>query len=220
MVHATLENAGADGDLVEHYMVTPFFGGLVSGTVDLFTARGDLYDWKYTSVWSVAGEPKPEWVLQVNIYAAMLRRQGYSPKSLNILAIFRDWSRTKAQHTRGYPACGAQVVSIPMWEDLDVVTYIEDRLSEHHRLLNVADNDLPDCTPEERWVQPPKYAVMKRGRKSALRLLDSQDEALAYIAKSKKLAGDSSVYIDFRPGKSTRCGDYCPVAEFCNTRHV
>jgi methionine salvage enolase-phosphatase E1 len=52
------------------------------------------------------------------------------------------------------------------------------------------------------------FAVMKKGRKRALRLLESESEANA-------LASEESGYIEFRVGESKRCQNYCNVAKFC-----
>ena len=66
---------------------------------------------------------------------------------------------------------------------------------------------MPACTPEERWAKPDKWAVMKHGRKSAVKVFDSEEEANANIG-----LGD---YIEYRQGVDTKCEDYCMVNQFC-----
>ena len=70
------------------------------------------------------------------------------------------------------------------------------------------DGTTPECTAEERWAKPDTYAVMKKGRKSALRLLPTEEKAKEYI-------GDQNLSIEFRKGVSTRCEGYCEVSQFC-----
>ena len=75
----------------------------------------------------------------------------------------------------------------------------------------MADNDIPPCTSEERWEKPTKFAVMKEGRKSAVRVLETQEDA-------EKLAGElgKNHSVQIRPGESTRCAEYCSAADYCN----
>ena len=57
---------------------------------------------------------------------------------------------------------------------------------------------------------PDKYAVMRKGRKTALRVLDSQEEAEAYRAEK---GGD---YIEERKGEDKKCIDYCLCCRKCD----
>lgn len=50
---------------------------------------------------------------------------------------------------------------------------------------------------------------MKKGRKTALRVLDTLGGAEAW-------AGDKECYIEYRPGEDRKCMDYCRVNAFCN----
>ena len=74
------------------------------------------------------------------------------------------------------------------------------------------DGTTPECTEKERWAKPDTYAVMKKGRKSALRLLPTEEKAKQFM-KDYKVSKDLS--IDFRKGVSTRCEGYCEVSQFC-----
>ena len=53
--------------------------------------------------------------------------------------------------------------------------------------------------------------MMKKGRKSAVRLLDSEEQAEAYV-KDKNVKGG---YVEKREGENIRCDGYCSVREFC-----
>ena len=69
---------------------------------------------------------------------------------------------------------------------------------------------IPQCTPEERWLRPTKYAVMKKGRKRAIKLHDNETEAHGH---AETLGKDHLV--ELRKGEAGRCEKYCPVALFC-----
>ena len=75
----------------------------------------------------------------------------------------------------------------------------------------MADDDIPICSEEERWASPTLYAVMKQGRKSAVKICSTAEEAQALIDTDVE-----HLYLEVRPGVSRRCEDYCPVAQFCN----
>jgi len=101
-----------------------------------------------------------------------------------------------------------------MWDRAKVTEFINERVKMHKWNKDIYDEDLPVCTPEERWERPTKYAVQKKGRKSALRLLDSQEDAEKYI-DDHGLAVPTH-YIEVREGESVRCESYCNVNKFCN----
>ena len=74
-----------------------------------------------------------------------------------------------------------------------------------------AKSRLPECSPEERWVRPDIFAVFKPGGKRAVRLFDSEAEALAFAENS-----GGGLYVQKRPGSSIRCEVYCPVSSATN----
>ena len=73
----------------------------VNGKPDLFEInQGHLMDYKYTSVWSLiysGEEGKIEWERQLNCYAWLLRKSGYTVNKLDIVVILRDWSKYNAK---------------------------------------------------------------------------------------------------------------------------
>ena len=74
-------------------------------------------------------------------------------------------------------------------------------------------SDAVACSPSERWAKPGKFAVNREGRKSAVRLLDSQEEAEEFMAG---LRGEG-YSISYRNEDNIRCeNNYCQVAEFCD----
>jgi hypothetical protein len=53
---------------------------------------------------------------------------------------------------------------------------------------------------------------MKKGRKSALRVLETQELANEFVSGH---ADEKKLSIEFLKGEAIRC-NYCQVAEFCN----
>lgn len=218
-MHAVLESSGDEEYLPEERLFATVEGWVISGGIDLQHLRPGppptigLYDYKVTSVWSVLST-KPAWVNQLNCYAWLIREaKGWVVEDLTIVAILRDWQRREAEHRRDYPQAPIQQVPVPLWSPETAEAYVRDRVRAHQDADRRGQwgEDLPPCTAEERWARPSSYAVMKTGRKSALRVLPELAMAEAFAAANP---GTSIIH---RPGSSVRCaGNYCGVSQWCS----
>ena len=180
----------------------------VSGQFDALALADDtLTDWKNTSVWAIKDDPKPEWTRQLNMLALLCARNDVDVRGLEIVARLRDWSKPKAAREPDYPQRQTVVLPVEMWSLLDADTYIRERITVH---ANAAGS--VECAPDARWDKPTTWAVMKTGRKSALRVLNSVDDAECWMQVHAARGGDEIVE---RPGESTRCLHYCSVAQWC-----
>lgn len=201
--HMVLENAETPEGLTEERLTCSIDGKRISGAID-FYEDGIIYDLKRTSVWSIIYGDKIEWEQQLNCYGYLYRKAGFPVKELKIICRFRDWSKSKSKYDASYPSLPIMLIDIKVWSDEEVETFIRERMAA----LESADGSEP-CSPGERWAKPTKYAVTKTGRKSAVRVLDTEAEANELIAAGK---GDG---IEVREGGDGRCIDYCPVNVFC-----
>jgi hypothetical protein len=95
-----------------------------------------------------------------------------------------------------------------LWE---IEVFIQKRVEEYLKSATLGDDDIPPCTAEERWDSPAKFAVKKEGRKTAVRVLDTREEAEQRIAEL-----GNGHYVEARPGESKKCQSYCICCEFCN----
>lgn len=209
LLHKRLEHAAADLDdhITEQELETEVLGWRVVGHFDLSYRDELLTDYKLTSVWAVKDGVKREWEEQLNLYAELLRRHDRHIQQLQIVAIGRDWSQSKAKYDSSYPQQQVKVMSVPLWTPEQANEFLEERVALHQRAQ--VEGIWPDCTPEERWVRDTKFAVMKTGAKKAIRLYDTNSAALTH-AKD-----DASLYVQHRPGISVRCESYCPVSSKC-----
>ena len=217
-VHNILERANENSkeNLTEQRMFVDIDRYKISGQADSIAIEDKiLKDYKVTSVWSVISalkNGKPEWEQQLNIYAYLYKQTFKQDISaLNIIAIMRDWNKSGMLRNKDYPKCSVAVIPIPLWSEEEQLDFIRERIEKHTDAEVIWDalGELPKCTPEERWAKPDTYAVIKKGRKSALRLLPTEEQAKEYI-------GDQDLSIEFRKGVSTRCEGYCEVSQFCN----
>lgn len=197
-MHGVLAEHGQADELTEERLALEVDGVRVSGRPDTYSADGTLSDWKFTTVYS-HGETRPEWIAQLNLYAHLLRAHGFEVRKLQIVAIYRDWS--KRHEAQGIPH--AALIDVPLWAPDVTAGCLACRIAAHQEPAP------PVCTPAERWERPTTYAVMKTGRKTALRVLESTEAAEAWQAAN---GGDR---IDLRPGECVRCIGYCPVRQFC-----
>jgi hypothetical protein len=185
-------------------------GHKITGGYDLLWEGHELIDFKDTSVWHLVYSdmlPK-EYVSQLNMYRFMEERP---VDKLTVIPFLRDWSKHKA-HNMDYPAAKCLSLDVPIWPREKTRAFLETRALMLEVALSMDPTKLPECWPEDRWEQPTKYAVKKKGRKSALRVLDSVEAAEAYIAGVKKPVGLS---VETRPGARTRCEGYCRASRWC-----
>ena len=130
------------------------------------------------------------------------------------MAILRDWSKMKVMTSDNYPR--KQVVMIPInrWTPEEQDKYVKDRI-KLHQLAEIQGEDLVLCTPEERWRKETTFAVMKKNRKTAARVLPSRKEAMKWIEDNHLKYGVNATVIE-RKGQDVKCENYCRVNKFCN----
>ena len=220
-VHSILERANENelDTLTEERMYATVYGWRISGQTDSISLEDNtLKDYKVTSAWTVMNalkDEKPEWAQQLNCYGWLAKQAGKTIDQLNIIAISRDWSKFQYERSGGdYPPAPVTVINIPMWTDEEQQNFIEERVSLHQdaEAEFLISGTLPPCSDEERWKKEDTYRVVKAGRKSALRVLDSQKKADKYMSGHKD---EKNLSVELALGKSVRCESYCPVADFC-----
>lgn len=213
-VHGVLEQHQETGtQFKEERIKVPFEEYVLSGKFDLYDAETKIVtDYKTASVWKIIFGDFSDWRRQTLIYCYMLRRIGFDAQGGEIVAFLKDHSKRDAKVKAGYPKFPVQTVKFRFTDDdfVECEDWLRARFAEIRAAEKLDDADLPVCTPDERFNSGDKYAVMKKGRKTALRVLDSQEAAEQWKADN---GGD---YIETRLGEDKKCADYCSACEFCN----
>jgi len=224
--HSILERAAGPEDITEVRYYADALGWKISGQIDLFEKDGTLNDFKVTSVWSVKDaieSGKSDWEEQLNILAFLCRVNNLPPRKLRIIAICRDWSPSGALRDKNYPG-QVESIEVPLWSPDKQHGYIEERVRLHQE---AREGNYPPCTASERWEKPNSYAVKKEGRKSALRVLQTEEDAFEWMREGgftelkvegeglAKIEFKKGYSIEFRQGESTRCEKYCSVRDYC-----
>ena len=215
-LHVVAERGQHEGYTTEERLFVDIDGVTLSGAIDVQkeTPEGILItDYKFTSAWSLRQE-KFEWEAQQNIYAWLVRNAKGKPVcGVQICALIRDWSRREAMVKADYPQAPIQVIDLPLWDHEKTSNYIRERLNAHRDSKVAADwgDDLPVCTEEDRWSRPTQYAVKREGRKTAIRVLDNYEDAMAMAKEHDK------GYVEVRKGEDVRCtGNFCGVNQWCD----
>lgn len=186
----------------------------VTGRVDRYDLEKEvLEDWKTASVWKVIYQSFDEWKAQGLTYAWLMKQAGLNVQKCRFVALLKDHSKTEAKRRADYPQKPVYVYEFDVTEeDLEATeARIRAKIKSVTEAYKLEDDDIEPCTEEERWATATKYAVMKEGRKTAVKVCDDYASAEAYI-RDILPAGK----IEVRPGESKRCMDYCPCAQFCN----
>lgn len=242
-IHSVLENAGADDIIGEQRLFLDMETGEVFKDVSEFkdlshtyvATKPDIYDipeetiedFKVTSVWSIvfmnsSGGGKQEWTEQLNIYSYVMRKAKYPVKALKVIAILRDWQKSKAQESFDYPQLPFQVIDIPLWDDAKTYKFIKEKVDARILCEKVGDDNLPICTPEERWSKGTVYAIMAKGKKKSLKLCRTQADADTWVktfnerTDFKEYPKSMSVSITVRAGEDVKCKNYCGVGDLCS----
>ena len=212
--HSILERQQeGDHEIKETRIKMPFGKYILSGQFDLYNAETKtITDYKTASVWKVIYGNYDDWKRQLLIYAYMMRSIGFEVCNGEIVAILKDHSKRDAKIKPDYPQLPVKKIVFTFTEKdfAEIAEWLKQKFAEIEQAEQLPDDELPLCTPEERYNSGDKYAVMKKGRKTAMRVLDSMEEAEVWMQEN---GGD---YIDVRPGEDKKCIDYCNVCEFCN----
>lgn len=205
-IHDSLEKVGVygEGDFREKRFYAEKMGFTISGKPDALI-DGVIRDNKSTSVWKIVHGEFDDYVKQLSIYRWLLHQNGIEATGHAFIDFFfTDWKKSDAAKGGGYPPLRYQEQQIELWTVEQTDSYLEERLSEFAFALG----SLPECTPEELWQDPAKYAVYRKaGQARAFRLLETAEEA-------QKLADEIGGVVEYRPAKAKRCC-YCTAAPFC-----
>jgi RecB family exonuclease len=212
-MHGKLESKEIEGYINEERIYVEIDGITISGQIDLQKDDPDgveIVDYKFVKAWSVMMN-KADWETQLNVYKWLVEKAKRKPvKRLQICAFIKDYSQDETKEN--YPEAEAVMIDVPLWDAVKAETFVRERL-EMHRTAKMAQDfgeELQPCTDEERWAKETTYAVKRDGRKTAIRVFKTIEEATELAEKEKG-------YVETRAGEYTRCtGNYCQVAAWCD----
>lgn len=206
--------------MIERRMMSYIHGIRLSGRFDILDSGYNLTDIKVTKVWSYLNGGKDEWAEQQNIYKWMLAQEGIRVNSLNIMMVLLDWNNADTWQISNYPESRVQIIKLPMWSNKDIQELVEFKLIKLIDASKQLDNDLPLCTPKERWARGEKWKLFRLPtHKRAIKTFDSESKAKNYLKVCKRNDKDKFIkaVIKHETGMPWfRCENWCPVKDFCN----
>ena len=216
-MHSKLEGKAVEGYLNEERIFHSIDGITISGQIDIQEQTDDgivIVDYKFVKAWSIqqhlAGK-KDEWNIQLNIYKWLVETvKKQKVCGLKVCATSKDWS-ARGVTQEHYPQAPAVMIDIPMWDSVTTETYVRQRLDMHRfaKQAHEFGEEIQPCTDEERWMSETIYAVKREGRKTAIRVFKTIEEATELAEKEKG-------YVEERKGEYKRCtGDFCGVSKWC-----
>ena len=216
-VHALLESQ-PDNNFHEEYFKVPISNSFVTGQVDSYDMEnGVINDWKTASVYKVMTADFSDWYKQGMTYAWLLQQSGLEVKKCRFVALLKDHSKTKAKNDSSYPQSPVFIYEFDVTpEDMaETRDRILNKVLEIEAAYELEDDFIEPCSDDERWADGEKWAVMKNGRKTAIKLFDNGADADA-------MAGEmgNAYYVEHRPAISRKCLDYCNCKEFCSFYHA
>ncbi len=137
-------------------------GWTLSGGMDHYH-DGILTDYKTATTWKTMLDCEDgrviDWEAQLNVYAHILRSNGYPMHKAMLFALFKDWNRGGFSQANkknnifvpgergGYPANAWVYFELPLWPPGVAEEYVLMRVKRHQD----AEKVLPLCTPKEIW---------------------------------------------------------------------
>lgn len=214
-VHALLDKETATS-FSEVDLGAKVLGKEVTGRLDCYNMQDKkISDYKTCSVWKIKFNDFSDWYRQGLIYAWLATKNGFEVTECEFIALIKDHTQTEASRNADYPQEPIFIYRFAVTPERlqEIETFIYAKVKEVERCEKLPDNELPLCTDEERWASPPKWAVMKEGRKTAIRLLDSESAAFNYINDNNL---DRKHYVQERKGENRKCNGYCIACQYCD----
>ena len=185
-------------------------GFTVSGRFDIVD-QGMLEDVKTTKTYSwIKGTNNERYRYQGSMYR-LINPDIITNDFMNVQYMFTDWSPYQAQANKDYPQKRVMAKRLKLLSLKDTEFFMRTKLQEIKKHQVLKQEELPNCTPEELWQDPPKWAYYKDKTKTvrATKLFDSAAEAT-----SRNAADGAKGKIVKRDAEPTFC-KYCDARPIC-----
>lgn len=153
-------------------------GWVISGKYD-FVEQGRVKDIKTTKVYNwIHGGNDEKYRIQGSIYR-WLNPEIITDDYMEVIFMFTDWSPLKAQIDKTYPQRRVESRILPLMSLEETEAFVRSQISKIAACIDKPQEQLPRCTPEELWMDPPTWAYYKDRSKMAraTKLFDNATEA-------------------------------------------
>jgi hypothetical protein len=188
-------------------------GVKLGGQIDLYDKQEQvLYDYKVSSVYKAMSDDRFEWTAQAAVNRLLLEHNGYPVKRAAIILVMKDFRLRDSKIKADYPKCPVVEIKLDSWKPEETFAYIKSRITLHQQAKDLPDDQIPICTPEERWRTPDIFAVLPKKR--AKRAINGglKEDRLSAEMLAKEVGG----VVEERIGEDRRCIDFCRVRGMCS----
>jgi hypothetical protein len=224
-LHEYLEGVVKDSELSEERLAVPLdtkYGTVyISGAFDLYDyTKQHIYDLKSSAAMSIQFKKKDnfaDWKKQLRTYWWLLQRAGFPVRSASNLVVTAGHSKYQSRKNPDYPKHSIIEIKHDLpavfngEEEADMRQEYTEKIEQVLKYKDVESDLIPACSPEERWERDECWAIMKKGRKTAVKRHFSEFDAEVHLANL-----DDKHYIEHRPGMPTKCVDYCWANQQCS----
>ena len=196
--------------IVEERFYREIDGYKIGGQIDLYDKETKtLWDTKTTSVYKIIkSDDHFDFEGQLATNRWIMQANGIQVDRVAIACFINDWRRSEARRDSAYPQSRFHEMHIPLWSFEDTEKFIRERIHLHEQAKR---GFAATCSEKERWSRPKSFRVLKEGRKTAVRVLDNEPDAIQLTASLGK--GHS---VEIREGEDIRCDSYCSVNKWCS----
>jgi len=188
-------------------------GYVITGKYDL-VLNGQLEDHKTTKTYSyIKQSNKDSYIKQGSLYR-WLNPLIITKETVAINYIFTDWIQMKTLTQYDYPKKQVIQQHYPLMTMQATQQFVEDKIREIDRLVNLDQKHLPQCSREELWQQDAVYKYYKNpsARTRSTKNFDNLADA------HQRLASDGNIgTVVTVPGQVKRC-HYCNASPSCTQR--
>ena len=216
-VHSILEHQEDEAFKEESFSVD-VLDYKVTGKVDRYDMKNEtIEDWKTAPSFKIKNKEFDDWRSQGLTYAWLLKQSGLNVRHIRFVALIKDHSKTEAKRNADYPQSPVYIYEFDVRpEDLtEIEAFIKAKVFEVSKDTELEDDNIKECSPSERWASPEKYAVMKKGRKTAVRVFEVKADAEKFIEELDEKDRENHS-IETRPGANKKCENYCACCKFCS----
>ncbi|UKL14800.1 hypothetical protein C121_67 [Stenotrophomonas phage C121] len=177
-----------------------------------FVAEGRVEDVKSTSAYAwTMGSKDSDYQLQGSLYR-LIHPDKITDGHIRINFLFTDWRKSDARSNPQYPQSRLAHRDIPLLSIAATHDWAVNKLNQLERYMDSPEEDIPDCTDEELWIQPSKFKYYTDPSKTngrAYRSFDTKKEADDFMITR----GKGGIVVEVKGGVR-RCS-YCPVFNIC-----
>lgn len=183
----------------------------ISGKYDM-VFNNQLMDFKSTGTYTYVKQTSAkDYIRQGSIYRWIDNGNIITSSILQIGYIFRDWSAGQT-YQDNYPPAAVVGQNYQLESPDSIQQFMETYLKQLETYSEADEADIPYCTPEEMWQDPPvyKYYPNPENRKRSAKNFNNYDEAQRYFVQK----GSVGVMAEVQ-GKPRKCA-YCDGRMLCS----